>query len=274
MSYNQKTMPPQTMTKKRSLIVDDEPAARRKLRRLLAEHKNIEIVGEADDGLNAIQCIETLHPDIVFLDIQIPELDGLQVAMATRHIPYQLIFVTAFDQYAISAFETHAIDYLLKPIKQQRLTQSLKKIDHLHAVVRPEQLQQMQYELYPDTLQSQIQTQIAIRRGAATLIVDSGQIGYLDTITGYCRVHLNALGQAQQKTDTLISDATLEFMLQQLPQTEFLRIHRSYVVNRQQITSYLTEQRRVYITLRDFAGQRLPVSRANVGQVKQYWRTL
>lgn len=263
-------MSPQTMTKKRALIVDDEPAARRKLRRLLAEHENIEIVGEADDGLKAKQCIETQHPDIVFLDIQIPELDGLQVAMATQHIPYQLIFVTAFDQYALSAFETHAIDYLLKPIKRQRLTQSLKKIDHLHAVVRPEQLQQMQYELYPDTPR----TQIAIRRGAATLIVDSGQIGYLDTITGYCRIHLNALGQAQQKTDTLISVATLEFMLQQLPKTEFLRIHRSYVVNRQQITSYLTEQRRVYITLRDFAGQRLPVSRANVGQVKQYWQTL
>ena len=263
-------MPPQTLTKKRALIVDDEPAAQRKLRRLLAEHENIEIVGEADDGLSAIQCIETLNPDIVFLDIQIPELDGLQVAMATRHIPYQLIFVTAFDQYAISAFETHAIDYLLKPIKQQRLTQSLKKIDHLHALVRPEQLQQMQYELYPDTPQ----TQIAIRRGAATLIVDSGQIGYLDTITGYCRVHLNALGQAQQNTDTLISDATLDFVLQQLPQTEFLRIHRSYVVNRHQITSYFTEQRRVYITLRDFSGQRLPVSRANVSQVKQYWQTL
>ena len=263
-------MPPQTLTKKRALIVDDEPAARRKLRRLLAEHENIEIVGEADDGLSAIQCIETLNPDIVFLDIQIPELDGLQVAMATRHIPSQLIFVTAFDQYAISAFETQAIDYLLKPIKQQRLTQSLKKIDHLHAVVRPEQLQQMQHELYPDTPQ----TQIAIRRGTATLIVDSGQIGYLDTITGYCRVHLNALGQAQQKTDTLISDATLDFMLQQLPQTEFLRIHRSYVVNRHQITSYFTEQRRVYITLRDFSGQRLPVSRANVSQVKQYWQTL
>lgn len=263
-------MTAQTMTKKRALIVDDEPAARRKLRRLLEEHKNIEIVGEADDGLNALQCIETLHPDIVFLDIQIPELGGLQVAMATSHIPYQLIFVTAFDEYAISAFETHAIDYLLKPIKQQRLTQSLKKIDHLNALVRPEQLQKMQYELYPDTSQ----TQIAVRRGAATLIVDSGQIGYLDTITGYCRVHLNALGQARQKTDTLISDTTLEFMLQQLPQSEFLRIHRSYVVSRQQITSYLTEQRRVYVTLRDFVEQRLPVSRANVGQVKQFWQPL
>jgi len=220
--------------------------------------------------LSAIQCIETLNPDIVFLDIQIPELDGLQVAMATRHIPSQLIFVTAFDQYAISAFETHAIDYLLKPIKQQRLTQSLKKIDHLHAIVRPEQLQQMQHELYPDTPQAQI----AIRRGAATLIVDSGQIAYLDTITGYSRVHLNAKGQAQQKTDTLISDAALDFMLQQLPQTEFLRIHRSYVVSRQQITSYFTEQRRVYIKLRDFPGQHLPVSRANVAKVKQHWQTL
>jgi two-component system LytT family response regulator len=118
--------------KRRAIIVDDEPEARARLRRLLAEHADrIEIVGEAGDGIAAISGIESLTPDLAFLDIEMPGLNGFQLLDSLPRESWPLIvFTTAYDQYAIRAFEVHALDYLLKPVTKDRLGECLSRLEH------------------------------------------------------------------------------------------------------------------------------------------------
>ncbi len=112
----------------RIVIVDDEPPARARLRRLLKAHDDVEIVGECGDGATAVQAIETASPDLVLLDVQMPELDGFEV-LRTLDVPKMpaVIFVTAFDKYAVRAFEVHALDYVVKPVEQDRFDRALSR---------------------------------------------------------------------------------------------------------------------------------------------------
>ena len=108
------------------LIVDDEAPARERLKSLLAENEQVELIGEAEDGVQALEIIEEKHPDLVFLDIQMPRLDGFGVVKMLEHPPL-IVFVTAYDEFAIQAFEINALDYLLKPFTQVRLERTIKK---------------------------------------------------------------------------------------------------------------------------------------------------
>src|ERR1041385_1761516 len=112
----------------KTILIDDEPAARRLMKNLLLEHSDVvEIVGEASNGKEAIDKIEKLRPDLIFLDIQMPDLTGFEVIEQLSEKP-NIIFTTAYEQYAVKAFETFSIDYLLKPIKEERLAQSIEKL--------------------------------------------------------------------------------------------------------------------------------------------------
>ena len=251
------------------LIADDEPAARRKIRAMIAKliDQNVLHVSkilEAKDGLEAEKIIIDCQPNLVFLDINMPYKNGLQVAAATQNQSYQLIFITAYDEHAINAFETHALDYLLKPVAIERLMKSLNKISMLQQQFSPQLLTQLEQDIH------QSQCQISIRRGSATVVINSGDIGYLEALSGYCRIHLTKQGEKQHKLDTLLSDAALGHIQQQLPQDQFIQIHRSYVVNCQQVQNYYTKNRRVFIGLIDYE-QELPVSRAKAKLVRERW---
>ena len=194
-------------------------------------------------------------------------MTGLQVALATREENYQLVFVTAFDDYAIQAFETHAVDYLLKPVTRQRLQRALAKVCELNRRLPAVYLQQLEAEIYHRTPCEQV----AIRRGDATVILNEDHIGYIEAISGYCRIVLTAAGQQAHSTDTVITDVPLEQMHRQLSDAHFLRLHRSYVVNSRQILAYFTRLRRMFVTLRDFPGVEVPVSRPNTGMIRSRW---
>src|SRR5271163_1016308 len=112
----------------RALLVDDERPARRKMARFLGQADDFEVVGEADDGAAAIAAIERLRPDVAFLDVQMPKMDGFQVAAALRAPIPEIVFVTAHDQFALKAFEVHALDYLLKPYDDQRFQKVLDRV--------------------------------------------------------------------------------------------------------------------------------------------------
>ena len=116
----------------RTLIVDDEPVARRRIRRLLKTEGDIVVVGESGDGSAAIEAIRTLQPDLVFLDVQMPEADGFAVVRAVGDAMPAVVFVTAFDQYALGAFEVHALDYLLKPFNRNRFIDAVALASILH----------------------------------------------------------------------------------------------------------------------------------------------
>ena len=124
------------MAKYRAMIIDDEPLARLGLKRLLTKIKNkdIEVIAEASNGLEALEIIERIHPDLLFLDIQMPGLNGFEMLQQLNQVPL-VIFTTAYDQFALKAFETHALDYLLKPVKPEHLQRALDKLEYLQKIV-------------------------------------------------------------------------------------------------------------------------------------------
>ncbi len=253
----------------RVLIADDEPAARRKIRAMLGKLVDQEklVIGEvleASNGLEAEEMIVSWQPELVLLDINMPYKNGLQVAQATQAQLYHLIFVTAYDEHAIKAFETHALDYLLKPVGLTRLVKALEKITLLQNQFSPVILNSLQ------SIISQSECQISIKRGNATVIIEANEVGYMEALTGYCRIHLTKEGETLHKLDTLLSDTPLGQMREQLPEDQFMRIHRSYVVNCQQVERYFTKNRRVFVCLKDY-DQIIPVSRSKVGLVRERW---
>jgi len=203
----------------RTLIVDDEHLARALLREYLAAHADVEIVGECANGFEAVKAIAEHDPDLVFLDIQMPRLDGFEVVELAGGKPHY-IFATAYDQFALRAFEVHALDYLLKPFSRERLAEALNQARlrapqparaGIAAVVKEAQARQLPLE------------RILIRDGARVHVVAANSIDYIEAQDDY--VQVCAGGKAYLKHHRL---SELEA---QLDGAMFVRIHRSYIVN-------------------------------------------
>jgi len=210
----------------RALIVDDEPLAREKIRMLLAGEADVELVGECGDGAQAVAAIEKLGPDLVFLDVQMPEVDGFGVLDAVRRerLP-AVIFVTAYDRYALKAFEVHALDYLLKPFDRDRFQAALDR-------ARAEMTRGGEDGPVMRRLLQMIDGLRAERRYASRLVVrESGRITFLradeiDYIEGagnYARLHVG-------KQNHLLRE-TMKTLEGRLDPEKFARIHRSIIVN-------------------------------------------
>ncbi|WP_183747139.1 MULTISPECIES: LytTR family DNA-binding domain-containing protein [unclassified Janthinobacterium] len=237
----------------RVAIVDDEMLARGLLREYLARHDDIEIVAECANGFEAVKAITELEPELVFLDIQMPRLDGFEVAELVG-AKTRFIFVTAYDQYALKAFECHALDYLLKPYSEQRFEQALAHartyrmpVAALEAVVR----QAVAREAPLD--------RVLIRDGAKVHVIASARIDYIEAQDDY--VSIRSEGKSYLKSQSL---SELE---SQLDSAKFLRVHRSYLLNIDGISRIvaLTKDSHVAI-LRDET--RIPVSKAGYQKLK------
>jgi two-component system LytT family response regulator len=207
----------------RCLLVDDEPLVRRGIRAFLAEVDDVEVIGEARNGVEALAAIRSGAPDLVFLDVQMPELDGLGVVAALAPGPMPaVVFVTAFDAYALKAFDVHAVDYLLKPFDEARFRTALDRARERLAGGR-EGLERRLGALLADLRPRAWLERIAIRRHEGTLFVDVASIDWLEAADNYVKVH--ALGARHLIRETL---KTLE---SQLDPRRFARIHRSAIVN-------------------------------------------
>ncbi|MGF6274655.1 two-component system LytT family response regulator [Massilia sp. UYP11] len=201
----------------RTLIVDDEHLARALLREYLTAHPDVEIVGECANGFEAVKAIAEHAPDLVFLDIQMPRLDGFEVVELAGSKPHY-VFATAYDQFALRAFEVHAVDYLLKPFSRERLAQALAQVrlrapqpDGIAAVVKDAQARRQPLE------------RVLIRDGARVHVVAANGIDYIEAQDDYVRIC--AGGKAYLKHQRL---SELEA---QLDGAMFVRIHRSFIVN-------------------------------------------
>jgi len=213
----------------RVLVVDDEPLARRAIRRFLSKHAGVNVIGECGDGESAVCLIREKKPDLVFLDIQMPEMDGFHVLseVGADEMPVT-IFVTGYDRYALRAFDANAIDYLLKPIGKDRFERALTraqrriagefKYDEAHRIISSlERLAAVQ--TYPDRL--------AIAKNGRVQFVATKDIDWIEADGNYARLHVGK--REHEFSETLTS------LEEKLNPAEFLRIHRSTIVNIQRI---------------------------------------
>lgn len=229
----------------RTIIVDDEPLARRGLELRLSEHADVEVVGQYGDGAAAIAAVHLQRPDLMFLDVQMPGVDGFE---ALRHIPAAemplVVFVTAYDHYAIRAFEASATDYLLKPVDEGRLAQALARVRYartqrdasghcahllgllgelsgreplgLDEALRPDAIEQLRND-----------NKLAVRDGGRTVRIDLGSIRWIDAAGDYMCIHTDG--------ETLILRGTMRELEKQLDPQRFPRIHRSTIVNARRV---------------------------------------
>ena len=241
------------MTKIRTLVVDDEPIARSRVVSLLKHEADIEVIGEYSSGRQALSAIESLNPDLLFLDIQMPEMDGLDLARTLKvsGMP-AVVFVTAYDEYALKAFEVHALDYLLKPFSAERFRSALgharehvsnrRKIDDTQprptAVAAPEGAAQ--------------RSRLMIKASGRIHFVRMADVDWCEASGNYVRVHV-------RPQEHLVRD-TMSHLESQLDPDQFVRIHRSTIVNVDRIQEMHSSFNGEYVVLlRD--GTRLTLSR-------------
>jgi len=238
----------------RVIIVDDEHLARALLREYLAPYSDIEIVAECANGFEAVKAIGELQPDLVFLDIQMPKLDGFEVVelAGTRT---QYVFVTAYDQFALKAFEVRAIDYLLKPFSRERLAQALASARS--RATPPEQVEAVAVDA---ARRHGPLERILIRDGARVHVVPATSIDWIEAQDDY--VQISAGGRTHLKNGRM---AELE---QGLDPSLFLRVHRSYIVNVGAIERIEAASKDSWCAvLKD--GKRVPVSRSGYQKVRE-----
>lgn len=239
----------------RVVIVDDEEPARLALRQHLTTLGNVEIVSECANGFEAIKAASEHTPDVMLLDVQMPKIDGFEVLeVIGREIP--VVFVTAYDEFALRAFEVHAVDYLLKPFTSQRLGEALERVRSRQAglVVPVGQLRAAARR--PGTTLDRV----IIRDGADVHVLPVGKIDYVEAQDDY--VSFKAGGKA------LLKEQTLADLESQLDARRFVRIHRSYLLNIDRLSKvelYAKDSREAILT----DGTRLPVSRSGYQRLQQ-----
>ena len=216
------------MNSLRVLVVDDERIARDGLKRLLSGDSEIEVIGEAADGKAAIDAIQALKPDVVFLDVQIPEIDGFGVisAVGIENMPV-LIFVTAYDQYTLKAFEVHALDYLLKPFDAARLADALKRAKQQVFSSRDRQKQALHGLLDGSLAVQQRLKRLSIKSSGKIIFLELEQIDYIEGAGNYLCVHAG--------DQEFLTRETMSVCEAKLQSSDFVRIHRSTIVNRSRV---------------------------------------
>jgi two-component system response regulator LytT len=205
----------------RVLVVDDEKPARDDIARMLRAIDGIDIVGEAGDGPAAVREIKKKAPDVVLLDIQMPGLDGFQVVERIAGIERMptVVFVTAYDKYALKAFDVHAADYVLKPVDEKRLRRAMERAERIHRGI----------ERRPD-LDALLETigaaprRMALRMGDSLVMVDTADIVYAKSSGGEVRI-------VTRETEGAATFRSLDELQRELPSTGFVRVHRSYLAN-------------------------------------------
>src|SRR5881392_780870 len=212
----------------RALIVDDEQLARQRVRLLLGEESDVEVIGESEDGFEAVDQIQATRPDLVFLDVQMPDMDGFEVL---RRVPQALlpvvIFTTAYDQHALRAFEVNAVDYLLKPFKPTRFKEAVQRARDLIVNKQAGVAARGLLALLGQTAAAGQLTRLAVKTPGKVIFVELDQIQAIEAAGKYAVVHVGKENHVLRETMSSLES--------HLPPQQFLRISRSVIVNIDQI---------------------------------------
>jgi len=246
------------MEKIRTLIIDDEAPAREIIRHYLSELDYIEVIAECGDGFAGLKTISNMKPDLVFLDIQMPRLTGFELLEVLTEKP-EIIFITAYDQFAIRAFELNAVDYLLKPFPQRRFLEAVKKAsDKIRSGIGKKVPASQLLAKKPEPAAPV--NRIVVRRGNAINLIPVDQVRYVEAQDDYVMIyHANGKALKQQ---------TMKFYEDNLPGPDFVRIHRSYIVRVQEINRIEPYGKDNHVAILH-SGDKLPVSRAGYKQLKE-----
>jgi two-component system LytT family response regulator len=240
----------------RTIIVDDEAPARALLREYLESRDDVDIVAECGNGFEAVKAIAELAPDLVFLDIQMPKLDGFEVLeLAERDVA--VVFVTAYDEHAVRAFEVHAVDYLLKPFSRTRLDEAVDRVRRRLAAGAATPVREVIAAARP---RSGPAPRILVREGAAVHVIPTGELDVVEARDD--AVILRSRGKVYRK------QRTLSEIEAQLDPARFVRVHRSFIVNvarLARIDLYAKDSR--IATLTD--GTKVPVSRTGYARLRE-----
>lgn len=220
----------------RTILIDDEPLARDVVKHYLSNFPDVEVVAECSDGFEGIKAIAQYQPDFIFLDIQMPKISGFEMLELVEKPP-AVIFTTAFDEYAIKAFEVNAIDYLLKPIEQSRFEQAMQKLP-----VRLNNAEVVTQELLEVASLSPAQNnRVVVKKNGVIKIIAVADIHYLEADDDY--VKLSTAEGIYHK------NKTMSFFERTLDQEQFIRIHRSYIINLAQVTRIELKEKDSYVVL-------------------------
>jgi two-component system LytT family response regulator len=231
----------------KTVIIDDEPLARSIVKEYLEKYPDLEIAAECNDGFEGVKAIQQQQPDLIFLDIQMPKINGFEMLELIDQPP-AVIFTTAFDEFAIKAFEAHAIDYLLKPFSQERFDKAIEKWKDQNTSAKKNT-----EELLETASLSPSQTQrIVVKNGSKIKIIPIQDVFYLEAADDYVKVHTHE--------GSFLKNKTMNHFEQTLDQQQFVRSHRSYIVNIQQITRIDPYEKDNHVAVLR-SGAKVPVSR-------------
>lgn len=233
------------------IIIDDEPLARNIIREYLRKYE-ADILAECNDGFEGLKAIQEYNPDLIFLDIQMPKINGFEMLELVENPP-PVIFATAFDEYAIRAFEQNTVDYLLKPYSQERFDRAMEKFMHASGAPR---IQDVVDEASENPQQ---QNRIVVKDGSNIKIIPVHKVQYLEAADDYVKI-VTADGQFLKKR-------TMSFYERSLADYHFVRVHRSYLVNTQLITRIDAYEKESHL-LRLSTGAELPVSKSGYAKLK------
>ena len=236
------------------ILIDDEPLARQLLRSLLEPYQQIEVVAECGDGFEGFKAIQDLHPDLIFLDIQMPRLNGFEMLELLDNPP-SVIFTTAFDDYALKAFESHAIDYLLKPIIKSRFDKAMQKwLQQASTKEQPQVSALLENNVYEG-----YQHRIVVKDNSMIRIIPAQDIYYVEANDDYIKIFT--------KEGSYLKKSTLSHIDQTLDPQQFVRVHRSYLVPVTQLKSIEPYEKESHIALLH-CGAKVTVSKSGMAKLK------
>lgn len=235
------------------LIIDDEPLACMLVQEYLAAFPQMQVVGVCHDGFSGLKAIQQLEPDLLFLDIQMPKINGFELLELLDHQP-AVIFTTAFDEYAMKAFDQHAVDYLLKPYSQERFQKAV------HKYLQQQNSGNTEALLTSASQSPQQQDRIVIKDHSTIRIIPVNQVQYIEAADDYIKI-VTAEGH-------WLKNKTMAAMEKQLPDQQFVRIHRSYLVNVQEISKLHPMEKESYVAVLK-NNKQLPVSKTGYQKLKE-----
>ncbi|HTE32441.1 MAG TPA: LytTR family transcriptional regulator DNA-binding domain-containing protein [Chryseolinea sp.] len=240
----------------KAVLIDDEPLARSIVVEYLRAFPEITIAQECNDGFEGVKAIAQHKPDLIFLDIQMPKINGFEMLELVEHPP-AVIFTTAFDEYAIKAFDSHAIDYLLKPFSKERFEKALQKwLQHRN---QHDPKPNPQTLLSDEVRQPEERSRIVVREGSNIRIIPVHEIQYLEAYDDYVKIFT--------AKEMFLKKKTMNFYEKSLDPAQFVRVHRSYIINLQQLTKIEPLEKETYLALLK-SGMKVPLSKSGYAKLK------